>query len=141
MKGMGAIMPSTIVEPNLFDLTDSDELKISYSTTSFIGEPQLHYQDENHNLSFTGNEITTVPTLIGTLVTVRVEHIPDEKIVMFTLLLPRINVGDQGEIEFKTLGIETTDRSSAFVGPTFAIGALQTYRRRKLKGVAQRVDF
>lgn len=129
------------LEPNLFNLTGPDGIEITYSTTSITGQPQFRYKDEDRDLNFSGADLTILDAQIGTLVTVILAHVPDEKIVMFTLLLPHINLDGGNEVGFKTLGIKTTDRSSAFVAPGSSTGALQTYKRRKLKGTAQQVTF
>ncbi|MGH8884112.1 MAG: hypothetical protein ACRDYX_02830 [Egibacteraceae bacterium] len=129
------------MEPNLFNLAGPDDLEITYSTTSFTGQPQFRYKDEKDDLSFSGDGIGVLVTKIGTLVTVTLKHVPDEKIVTFTLLLPNINLDDGEDVRFKTVGIKTTDRSSAFVVPGSLTGALQTYRTRKLDGVAEHVGF
>jgi hypothetical protein len=59
----------------------------------------------------------------------------------FTLLVPvvRLHMGD--EVEFAALGIETTDRSGAFVGPPGPAGVLQSHRVHQLSGVARLVTF
>ncbi len=55
----------------------------------------------------------------------------------FTFLVPKIRVRVGDEVTFPTLGIETIDRSGAFVAPPGPSGVLQTYRLHQLQGVAQ----
>lgn len=58
------------------------------------------------------------------LVTVTIEHVLAAFIRIFTLVLPSIGVAPGAEAELETFGLETTDRSSAFVLPrTIGIAA------------------
>ncbi len=59
----------------------------------------------------------------------------------FTLLVPvvRLQMGD--EVEFSAVGIETTDRSGAFVPAPGPAGVLQTHRVHQLSGTATLVAF
>lgn len=133
-------MVSGFVEPNQFNLTGSKDTVIVFSTTGFGGGgPQFHYEDEDRELDFSGNEITVLDnSSLGTLVTVTLENIPDLQLITLTLLVPNINLGDREEIDFDTLAIVTTNHTT-LAGPQ--PGALQTYRRRKLEGVARFVAF
>jgi hypothetical protein len=74
-------------------------------------------------------------------VTVTLDDVPDAFVRRFTLLVPvvRLQMGD--EVEFAALGIETTDRSGAFVPPPGPAGVLQSHRIHQLSGVARLVAF
>lgn len=126
-------------EPNLFLLTGKDT-QITYSASSFTGQPQLHYQDHQRNLSFTGDQIRSLDTEIGSLITVNLEDIPDFRTITLTLLLPTINLGELREISFATQAILTTHHTS-IGGPQLLKGALQTYRVMQLHGTAKVVEF
>jgi hypothetical protein len=56
-------------------------------------------------------------------------------------MVPTIRVALGAEVEFETLGVETIDRSSAFVLPPGPSGALQVYRVHQLSGMARQVAF
>jgi len=58
-----------------------------------------------------------------------------------TLVLPTVNVVDIGGVAFDTVGFETLDFSSTFVGPSDTEGALHTYAVHELSGNARAVDF
>jgi hypothetical protein len=126
-------------EANLFDV--DGPIGVHYSRSSISGRPLLSYRDTEHDLDFSGEEITRVDTPVGELVTVTVKILPDVFIRRFTLLVPvvRLQMGD--EVEFAALGIETTDRSGAFVGPPGPAGVLQSYRLHQLSGFAGLVTF
>jgi hypothetical protein len=59
----------------------------------------------------------------------------------FTLVVPAIRLPEGQEVEFTTLGFETTDRSGAFVPAPGPSGVLQTYQVYQLRGTAQHVEF
>lgn len=74
--------------------------------------------------------------------TVDLEQIPDAYDLSVTLLVPRINLPEQGrEAPVKTVALLTTDRSSAFTGPSGVEGQLQTYDTLKVEGTARLVAF
>jgi len=124
--------------PNSYELTGTDT-EITYSTTSFSGQPQLTYRDQKDQCSFSGAEIRSLDTEIGQQVTVTIEQIPDLHSITLTVLIPTINL-DGVESRFRTRAIFTTRRSS-IGGPRLIKGALQSYRVLALRGVARNVDF
>lgn len=126
-------------EPNQFVLTGRDT-QLTYSTSSFIGQPQLSFQHRQTSHSFSGAEIRCQETEIGKLVSVTLEQIPDLRTVTLTLLLPAINLGNTTEVHFRTRAILTTARTS-IGGPRLVVGALQTYRVLSLQGTASIVEF
>jgi hypothetical protein len=135
----GMTVVARLAEANLFDV--DGPIGVHYSRSSISGNPLLSYRDTEHDLSFSGEELTRVDTLAGELVTVTVKILPDVFVRRFTLLVPvvRLQMGD--EVEFAALGIETTDRSGAFVGPPGPAGVLQSHRVHQLSGVARLVTF
>ena len=129
----------SLFDASLFDI--AGPIRINYATSSISGTPRLTYQDAEQNLNFEDQEITHTQSPLGELVTVTVETVVDAFIRTFTLIVPTIKLPPGGETEFDTLGIETTDTSSAFVGPSKAAGVKQTYRVHQLHGVAAQVEF
>ncbi|MEH2280527.1 MAG: hypothetical protein V7K90_04155 [Nostoc sp.] len=125
--------------PNLYQLQGKN-VSITYSTTSFTGKPLFTYKDKQQTLNFTGNEdIRSVETEIGTLVTVTIRKTVDTGNTSFTLLLPRINLGNSNSAPLETKGITTTNRFSAI--PKFNQGQRQTYTTIHLTGTAEAVAF
>jgi hypothetical protein len=126
-------------EANLFDITGP--IIVNYSKSSFGGVPLLSYTDGERSLNFSDTEITRVDVAIGELVTVTLEDVVDAFVRTFTILFPKVRLGKGWEVEFDAVGIETVDRSLAFVPAPGPEGVLQTYRVHDLHGVAKLVDF
>ena len=73
--------------------------------------------------------------------TVTIEETPDLKRVLFSLLLPDVNLQPSGKkANVKTIGIITTIKTS-IGGPTMTKGALQSYNVTNLAGTAKIVQF
>ncbi|MEO6038609.1 MAG: hypothetical protein ABIQ93_09350 [Saprospiraceae bacterium] len=126
---------------NLFELHNTT-LKVTYSSSSLDGKPQLSYQKGNAApLNFRGNQLYQKQTDIGTLVTVTLKSVPDSRTIQFSLLLPQVNVPDdhpQAKVVVKA--IETTNRTS-IGGPNLVNGQVQTYKLYSLGGTAKSVLF
>jgi hypothetical protein len=122
---------------NLFELQCHDT-QVTYSTTSITGKPQLHYAGPEGNLNFSGDEITTLASALGTEVTVTLESVPDLHTITFTLLLASFKLDAGGESAFETIAIKTTTHTT-IAGPP--IGPAQTYETVALHGVAKSIDF
>jgi hypothetical protein len=125
--------------PNLYEL-QGDKLGITYASSSISGQPQLELRHGRKSLHFSGTEIQTGKTPIGTMVTVTIEDTPDLKKVSFSLLLPDVNLQQSTKVNIKTLGIVTTVKTS-IGGPNLAKGAVQTYKVVSLRGTAKAVQF
>jgi hypothetical protein len=121
---------------NLFELRG--DVRVTYSTTSFTGKAQLTYSGPEGKLSFTGDEIRSASTALGTEVTVVLDSAPDLHTITFTLLLPAIKLGSDREAKFQTVAIKTTNHTT-IAGPP--VGPEQTYETLELRGVAQSVAF
>ena len=125
-------------EPNLYELT-GDSVSVTYSTTSFGGQPQFTYKKGRQTLTFTGGDIKSEETDIGTLVTVNIGAIPDKSTTYYSVLVPHIILGDVGKKQsFRALGI-TTVRATTIAGPPK--GAQETYKAEALRGSARQVQF
>lgn len=134
-----AIPVDELEEANLFDV--AGPIVLSYSRSSITGAPLFSYRDAERDLNFSGPDISRADSPLGELVTVTVDAVVDAFVRTFTLLVPKIRLRLGDEVEFDTLGIETTDRSGAFVPPPGPAGVLQTYRVHSLRGAAKRVAF
>ena len=128
-----------LFDANLFDITGP--IRINYSASSFQGGPQVSYKDADLDLNFQDDEITRIQTAQGELVTVTLDNVVDAFTRTFTLVVPSIRLPRIKEVEFTTLGVETTDRSGAFVPAPGPSGVLQTYQVYQLRGTAQHVEF
>ena len=115
-----------------------DRLEVTYEETAFDGQPHLDYQvlQGPPVRSFSGNQISSRQSDIGTQVTVTLEAVEDGDAKLFTLLIPTINLTGTNEQTFQTLAIYTTQRGS-IAGPNLVSGAVQSYNVVQLEGTAQ----
>jgi len=135
-------MTEQILEPNSFELHFQDT-QITYSTTSFIGEPQLYYKTQKIEKQFTGEEISVLETEIGKLITVMIERThPDIRgnVVKLTLLLPIVNLPASLENPIQTEAILTTELVKGRTINRPLEGQIQTYKILSLTGTARLVD-
>jgi hypothetical protein len=124
--------------PDLYELRGA-ELHVTYSTTSFDGTARFTYQDATKVLSFVGDQIRTVDTGVGTLVTVTLCMTVDTGSTTFTLLVPTINLGPSNQSLINTVGITTIHRFS--IVPAFNQGQTELYNITPLTGIASFVQF
>jgi len=138
---MKSVSPYKYNEPNQFVLNGVGhtykDVHIVYSTTSITGKPIFNYEDSKGTYSFTGDEIRTQKTEIGTMVTVTLESVPDLHVITLTLLMPAINL-DGSARDFKTIAIRTTSKTT-IAGESLVKGAVQSYEMIDLKGTANSV--
>jgi hypothetical protein len=85
-------------------------LSISYSTSGIDGKPHLQYQDTNQTLQFSGEEIRSLQSEIGTLVTVTIRRTVDSGFTSLTLVIPKIELGQSNQAAISTVGIATMQR-------------------------------
>ena len=123
--------------PNLFEFS-CDGTQISYSTSSITGPPQFYYSGPKGEHSFSGDEIQTLSSALGTEVTVTLEAVPDLHTITLTVLLPAITLSPGDEESFDSAGIFTTSNTT-IAGPPG--GVAQTYEIISLDGVAKLVNF
>ena len=124
--------------PNQFIL-QGDNLRITYSTTSFDGKPQLNYDDGIKTMFFRGDEIRTIGTEIGTLVSVTIRTTVNSGSTIFTILIPRINLDSTMEANIKTESIIT--KHKVVTPSNLNYGQLDSYKRIVLSGTASLVHF
>jgi hypothetical protein len=124
------------VEPNLYELS-GHHLHVTYSTSGIDGKPHFSYQDLQHTLSFSGDEIRRVETEIGALVSVTIRLTIDTGGTSFSLLLPRVNIPGEQTVPIQTEGITTLHKFS--IVPT--AGQRDFYTVTPLTGTAMRVFF
>ncbi len=130
--------PPVVKQPNLYELS-GEGLHITYSTTSFGGVPMFTYQDGSQSKQFTGSQIRTVQTEIGTLVTVTTFLTVDSGSTTFTLLIPTVNLRSSDSVAISTDGIQTVHRFLV-IGPPLQ-GQTELYTVYPLTGTASFVFF
>lgn len=102
-----APMPS----PTLYQRQGS-HLHVTYATTGVDGKPHVTYQDASRTLSFVGDEVRTLSSEIGDLVSVSIHRTVDTGSTSFTLLVPHVNLGQATSAPIKTERITTIHRFS-----------------------------
>jgi hypothetical protein len=131
-------MNETRQQPNLFEL-HADNLQIMYSSTGIDGKPHFLYQDQSHAQQFSGDQIQTENSQIGTLVSVSIFRSVDTGFTSFTLVVPRVNLDKSQQAAIRTLGITTVHRA----GPLANLfqGQTETSTAVSLSGLARLVEF
>jgi hypothetical protein len=122
-------------QPNLYHLS-GDGIHVTYATETFIGKPQLTYQDAHGTKHFIGDQIKVEPSRAGTLVTVVLQMTPDAGSTTFTLLIPRVTLGVTDSASVQTIGIVTVHK---FWLGGIPIGQDDLYTVHKLEGTASHV--
>jgi hypothetical protein len=126
----------TAQTPNLYQLSGK-HLNITYSTSGIDGKPHFSYQDLQQTLNFRGDEIRSVETEVGTLVSVTIRMTVDTGGTTFSILLPHINIPGEQSVPVQTVGITTLHRFS----PVPVGGQRDFYTVTRLHGSAARVFF
>jgi hypothetical protein len=124
--------------PNLYRL-HGHNLQVIYSSSGFDGQPHLQYHDAFQTLHFSGDEIRTVSTEIGMLVTVTTRMTVDTGSTAFTMLVPQVNLEESDSVNITTYGITTIRRFS--IVPEFNQGQIDSYAVTELRGTAAHVVF
>jgi hypothetical protein len=125
-----------MVEPNLFVLS-GENINVTYSTTGIDGIPHFNYQDVQQTRDFSGDEIRSVETEVGTLVSVTIRLTVDTGGTTFSILLPRVNIPGEVSVPIQTIGITTIHKSP--IVPK--IGQRDFYTVISLTGSASRLFF
>ncbi|MFL5352922.1 hypothetical protein [Archangium sp.] len=119
--------------PNQFELLGRG-ISVTFSSTSFSGQPLLHYQDGCHEVNARGEDIRQVETELGTLVTITLEPDADAGELLLTVLIPRARLEGVGsEVRIATEAILTRGRFPR--GPASS-AQLQMYMVVALRGRA-----
>ncbi len=124
------------IQPNRYAMQSSDgKTKVDYETSSLIGQPTLNLtQGSGPVRHFTGSQISTLNTEIGTLVSVTTQMTVDTGSTSVSVLVPSISL--------KTVSEQTSFSSEAIVtshsGPNSltTTGVHETYQFIPLKGEA-----
>jgi hypothetical protein len=123
-------------EPNRYELSGK-HLNVAYSTTGIDGKPHFSYQDLHQTLDLSGDEIRSVDTEVGTLVSVTIRLTVDTGGTTFSILLPRVNLPGEAAAPIQTVGITTIHKSP--IVPI--IGQRDFYTVIRLTGSASRLFF
>ena len=124
-------------KPNLYEVSGSG-ISVTYSTTSITGKPVLTYHDAAQTKTFTGDEIQTQTSVLGTLVSVFLMRTIDGPSTSFTLLVPGVRLSGPEVVNISTEGITTLHKFSIVGPPT---GQTELYTVYVLEGTARFVVF
>jgi hypothetical protein len=136
-----ALIPRTALAntvPNLYEV-HAGRIQVTYSTTGFDGKPHFTYRNGPQILNFSGADIRTVDTEIGTLVTVTTVMTVDTGSTTFTLVVPHVNLGTNLRARIRTEGITTVHKFSVI--PSFNQGQTEVNLTTLLTGTASSVNF
>jgi hypothetical protein len=126
-----------MAQPNEYKLKGG-EIHVTYLTDGFHDVPSFAYDDGQLNKVFTGPEIRTLQTEIGTLVSVTTRLTIDTGSTEFSVLLPAIDLADSTKTQhFKTAGIITVHKGPDSFPRT---GLLETYEVIHMHGTASIVE-
>jgi hypothetical protein len=124
------------VAANLYELS-GHLVHVTYASTAFDGKPHLTYQDATQTLNFRGDQIETIQSELGELVSVPIRRTVDAGSTTFTLFVPRVNVAPLGSAAVRTEGVTTIHKSSLV--PSILRGQLDVYTVIPLHGSASQV--
>ena len=122
-----------MAQPNEFTFA-SEHTRITYSSTSITGRPQLHFHDRRDDARVTGRDISTEDTAIGIQVTA-VVGVTAVNNTRLTLLIPHINLPEnERSVAIKTVAILTTTETEG--NPPVR----ETYQVLRLRGTGRLVQ-
>ena len=127
-----------LLTPNVWTLSGGGILVRYYTNPPILPAPRLIYQDGQRTLSFSGAEIRSndVPDL-GTLVSVTIVPTVDAAFVTFSLLLPQVNLLQQGPITSATVSTEAIQTThTGLLDPPLGHGQQEFYTVIALTGTA-----
>ena len=119
--------------PNNYRLHGSGTT-ISYDTTGIVGT-SLHYDDGTLAHTFLGEEIRTLETELGLLVSGTLKQDRDGDSLTVNLLVPVVNLPDGEAQAIRTVAILCT-QAGTLGGPNLVPGQVQEYRVVSLEGMA-----
>jgi hypothetical protein len=124
------------VDPNRYELSGK-LINIDYVTSGVDAKPHFAYQDQQQTLEFSGEQIRSIETEVGTLISVTIRLTVDTGGTTFSILLPRVNIPGEQTVPVHTIGI-TTIHKSPIVPVT---GQRDVYTVTHLTGGASRIFF
>ena len=109
--GAAQPQPPPAEAANHFDVTGG-AVHVVYTTAGTNGQPSLSYRDATQNLTFSGAQIQSVSTEMGTVVTVAIRRTIDTGSTTFSLLLPRVQVAKGTPASVVLHGVTTIHKFS-----------------------------
>ena len=102
-------------------------------------DPSMEYQGAEGTFSFSGPQIVTTTTTLGSMFSVTLNVVPDLRSLSFTLFVPTVvhGTGEPAQA-FDTIAIKSQHHMSLQGTPTTA-GADTTYSILKMHGIARKL--
>jgi hypothetical protein len=124
---------------NLFSCTGNNATA-NFTASGFVGDVLTITMGGK---TFTGrnSEIGTEQTVLGDLLTLTTERIPDLHTDTLTLLLPDVNILNFGGTKSFTTRLMSTRTLSSLAGPQLVDGVIQNNRFISMKCTAELVAF
>jgi hypothetical protein len=94
--------------PNVYQLA-GDGIQVTYTVSNTNGEAQLDYQDSQGSRTFTGNQVNSEQSPLGTLVTVFLLQTVDMGSTTLTLVVPGVNLGNTTAQPIETFAVVTNN--------------------------------
>lgn len=133
--------PRATSTADLFNCQGEKGTTVSYSTTSFVGRPELSIKFQGEEVKATG--LTSQPSPMGTLVTVTDNHmVPvDGPSLRYTLVVPQVVLANNtAQATFKTSLVRTSLANRLF-GPATYSGPIENNQVETLTCQASFVVF
>jgi hypothetical protein len=127
------------IKPDVFELSGHG-IDITFMPVGAGGLAHFSYQDAQRSLTFTGDQIRSVPVSdLGIVVSVTLVLTPDSGSTTFSVLIPRVNLDNQrgASAPVHTDGITTHHRFSLV--PQLLRGQLERYHLTPMHGTASSV--
>ncbi len=124
---------AAFLKPDVYRL-HGHELHVVYMPVGAGGLTHFSYQDAVQTLNFTGDQVRTLDTEIGTLVSVTIRMTVDTGSTEFSVLIPTVNLGPTKTAHIETEGITTIHRFSLI--PSLMQGQTELYSCKHLTGTA-----
>jgi len=130
-----------VAQANTYELS-GHQIHVSYTTehpgpvSPKLKPPFVTYRDSTRSLSFDGDQVQSIDTEAGRLISVVIVQTVDLGDTTFSFLLPNVNLADHGtnSAPVHTVGITAMHRTS--LAPPFGHGQTDTYSTVALAGTA-----
>lgn len=130
----------TLVEPNTYEVS-GEGTRINYSTSGIDGSPSFSYSGpKGDDQTFSGDDIQTLDTALGTEVTVTVADVADLHVITLTLVIPEMWIAPGSGLAFKTMAVYVT-REEPFTGKIGMPAAREQFVTLNLEGEGKLVEF
>jgi len=120
---------------------ERDGTQISHSTSGIDGSPNFSYRGpKGDDQPFSGDDIQTLDTALGTDVTVTVADVADLHVITLTLVIPEMWIARGSGLAFKTMAVYVA-REEPFTGKIGVPAAREQFVTVNLEGEGKLVEL